>query len=148
MRAADADRERATDVLRAAFAEGRLTKDEYDQRVALACASRTYGELAAITDDLPVGPLGALALGQVLVPQRPPMNGRAIASLICGLLPTPITSVLAISLATSARQEIKATGERGMAAADAGLALGLFFSVAMAIWFVALLLVMAASGGG
>jgi uncharacterized membrane protein len=148
MRAGDADRERATDVLKAAFAEGRLTKDEYDQRVAHACASRTYGELAAITDDLPVGPLGALALGQVMVPQRPPMNRRAIAALVCGLLPTPVTSVLAISLATGARQEIKKTGERGMAAADAGFALGLFFSVVMAIWFFAVLLAMAAAGGG
>ena len=30
MLAGNADRERAGDVLRAAFAEGRLTKDEYD----------------------------------------------------------------------------------------------------------------------
>jgi Domain of unknown function (DUF1707) len=42
-------------VLKAAFAEGRLTRDEYDERPAQACASRTYGELAAITDNLPAG---------------------------------------------------------------------------------------------
>ena len=55
--AANADRERAVDVLRAGFAEGRLTQDEFNERVARAYASRTYGELADLTADLPAGPL-------------------------------------------------------------------------------------------
>jgi hypothetical protein len=54
--AATADRERAVSVLRAGFAEGRLTQDELGERVAQAYASRTYGELWALTADLPVGP--------------------------------------------------------------------------------------------
>jgi hypothetical protein len=54
--AATADRERAVGVLRAGFAEGRLTQDELGERVALAYASRTYGELWALTADLPAGP--------------------------------------------------------------------------------------------
>jgi hypothetical protein len=61
LRAAHADRERAVDVLRAAFAEGRLDQDEYTDRVGLVHASRTYAELGALVADLPVGPLGALA---------------------------------------------------------------------------------------
>src|SRR5215469_5778684 len=138
MRAADADRDRAVDVLKAAFAEGRLTKDEYEERVEQACTSRTYGELAAITDDLPIGPLGVLALaarqGEVAVPQRPRINRRAIAALICGLLPTGITSILAISMGTAARQQIKETGERGQTLADVGIALGAFFTIALACW--------------
>jgi hypothetical protein len=60
MRAAQADRERAIDVLKAAFAEGRLDQDEYAGRVGQVYASRTYGELSALTADLPVGPLGTL----------------------------------------------------------------------------------------
>jgi len=55
--AANADRERAVDVLRAGFAEGRLTQDEFNERVARAYASRTYGELADLTADLPAGPV-------------------------------------------------------------------------------------------
>ena len=44
MRAASADRERAVDVLKAGFAEGRLTQDEYNDRMGRAYAARTYGE--------------------------------------------------------------------------------------------------------
>jgi hypothetical protein len=55
--AATADRERTVGVLRAGFTEGRLTQDELGERVALAYAARTYGELWALTADLPTGPL-------------------------------------------------------------------------------------------
>jgi hypothetical protein len=55
--AATADRERTVGVIRAGFAEGRLTEDELDERVARAYAARTYAELWALTADLPAGPL-------------------------------------------------------------------------------------------
>ena len=55
--ASSADRERAVGVLRAGFTEGRLTQDELDDRVARAYAARTYGDLWALTADLPAGPL-------------------------------------------------------------------------------------------
>jgi hypothetical protein len=60
MRASDAERERAVDVLKAAFTEGRLTQDEYADRVGQVQVSKTYGELAALTHDLPIGPFGSL----------------------------------------------------------------------------------------
>ena len=60
MRAASADRERAVDVLKAGFTEGRLTQDEYNERIGRAYAARTYGELAAITADLPAGAMPAV----------------------------------------------------------------------------------------
>ena len=41
MRASDVDRELTIDVLKAAFMQGRLTKDELAERVGLALASRT-----------------------------------------------------------------------------------------------------------
>jgi hypothetical protein len=53
MRAADSDRERVAERLRSAHDEGRLTLAEYDERVQQAWAARTYGELAALTADLP-----------------------------------------------------------------------------------------------
>lgn len=55
--AATADRERIVGVLRAGFAEGRLTQEELDDRVARAYASRTYRDLWSLTADLPSGPL-------------------------------------------------------------------------------------------
>jgi Domain of unknown function (DUF1707) len=59
--AATADRERTVGVIRAGFAEGRLTQDELDERVAAAYAARTYAELWALTADLPAGPLPVAA---------------------------------------------------------------------------------------
>ena len=53
LRAAHGDRERAVEVLKAAFVQGRLDKDELDARVGQAFASRTYAELAAVTADIP-----------------------------------------------------------------------------------------------
>ena len=59
LRTSHADREQAIDVLKAAFVQGRLDKDEFDARVGQAFASRTYAELTAVTGDLPAGLVGA-----------------------------------------------------------------------------------------
>ncbi len=53
LRACDADREHVIDMLKAAFVDGRVTKDEFDARVGQAFASRTYAELAAVIADIP-----------------------------------------------------------------------------------------------
>jgi len=52
LRAAQADREQAITVLKTAYAQGRLTKDELEARAGQAFASRTYAELAALTADI------------------------------------------------------------------------------------------------
>ncbi len=57
MRASDADRERAADVLKAAVAEGRIDWPEHGERLDAVMRSRTYGELQAEIADLPVGPI-------------------------------------------------------------------------------------------
>src|ERR1022692_3243582 len=72
MRSSSADRDRAIDVLKAAFAEGRLTRDEFEERSGLVLRSQTYAQLAALTADLPVGPFGALMLPQMPYPQQLP----------------------------------------------------------------------------
>ena len=54
MRAGDEDRDRTVTLMREAYAEGRLTADEFQQRMAQAQESKTYGELAALVSDLPV----------------------------------------------------------------------------------------------
>ena len=53
MRVSDSDREQAADVLREAAGHGRITMDELDERLELAYAAKTYGDLAAVTRDLP-----------------------------------------------------------------------------------------------
>jgi Domain of unknown function (DUF1707) len=53
MRASDADRQRAVAALERHTAEGRLSLDEFAERVDRVLAARTHGELAAITRDLP-----------------------------------------------------------------------------------------------
>jgi len=54
--ASHADRNRVIDILRTAFVQGLLTRDELDARVARTCGSRTYADLAAVTADLPAWP--------------------------------------------------------------------------------------------
>jgi hypothetical protein len=54
MRASDRDRAVIETVLADAFAEGRLTRSEYDERAEAAMTSRTLGELLPLVDDLPV----------------------------------------------------------------------------------------------
>jgi Domain of unknown function (DUF1707) len=99
--ASTADRERAVDVLRAAFAEGRLTQDEFNDRMAQAYASRTYGELGELTADLPVGPLGILPPGGVspAAPQRE-ADSRPVAS-TAGLVLTALVVFTLAALVTS-----------------------------------------------
>ncbi len=128
--ASDADRERAIDVLKAAFAEGRLTKEDHGARVQRAYTSRTYAELAALSADLPAGPLGTLAsqaggaAAARLAAASRRTNPLAVASLVCGLLPG-IPQVAAIILGIEARRQIQRTGERGTVLATTGLALGM-----------------------
>lgn len=59
MLAADADRERTIDVLKAGFAEGRLTQDEYTDKVTRGLVARTYRDLDALIADLPHGAAGS-----------------------------------------------------------------------------------------
>lgn len=53
VRASDADRDRTIEALAAASAEGRLSLEEYSERSEAALTSRTLGDLAGLTADLP-----------------------------------------------------------------------------------------------
>jgi len=53
MRASDRDRDLVADTLREHMAQGRLTVEEFNERLEQVYASKTYGELAKITADLP-----------------------------------------------------------------------------------------------
>ncbi len=88
LRAAYADREHAIDMLKTAFADGRLTKDELDARAGQALTARTYADLGALTADIPAGPPAARPPRQPARPQnRPtqphPVRNAAIGSASC-----------------------------------------------------------------
>lgn len=152
IRASDADRERAADVLKAGFAEGRLTEEEFAERQERALVARTYRDLAALTADLPVGPVGPFG---GLAPQPVPpggfpaargINPLAVASLVSAFVPF-FGSVAAIVLGHAALREIRETGERGTAVAAAGIALGYLVVVGFVLFGLAALLVGARSSG-
>jgi Domain of unknown function (DUF1707) len=93
-RASPADREQVIDTLKAAFVQGRLTKDEFEARIGLAFDSRICVELAAITADLPTG----LAAAQ---PLRTPVRalsraGMAAAWAIYGMVLTVILTIAVV----------------------------------------------------
>ena len=60
IRASDQDRDSVVDVLRDAYTDGRLTLDEFEERMSSAYSAKTWTELRELTADLPVEPpLGA-----------------------------------------------------------------------------------------
>jgi hypothetical protein len=142
MRASDDDRWRVQSVLNDAFAEGRLTQQEWDQRVSALAGAATYGELDKLTADLPV----PYQRPQVRV-GPPPTNRLAIASLICGigqLVAAFPAGIAAIILGHMAHRQIRETGEQGDGMAVAGLILG-YIGTAGLVLLVLLVLVVASS---
>jgi hypothetical protein len=135
MRAATADRERTVDVLKAAFAEGRLDQDEYIERMDLAYQARTYGDLVALTGDLPAGPLPAAvppARRGTRHHGRPAsrdqhVNAMATVAFVLGMLEfvtLGLTAIPAIICGHIANHQIKRTGEQGAAMASYALTFG------------------------
>ncbi|HXA61238.1 MAG TPA: DUF1707 domain-containing protein [Streptosporangiaceae bacterium] len=60
MRASDADRDRVAAALREHYAQGRLTADELEERLAGTYQARTVGDLQRVTADLPEHDLSEL----------------------------------------------------------------------------------------
>jgi hypothetical protein len=53
IRASDEDRQRVVAALERHTGAGRLTLEEFEARVGVACGARTLDELSAVTSDLP-----------------------------------------------------------------------------------------------
>jgi DUF1707 SHOCT-like domain len=67
LRASDADRERVVAALERHTAAGRLTLEEFGQRVGRVFAAVTHGDLAAVTRDLPPEPAVAPQHRQLVI---------------------------------------------------------------------------------
>src|SRR4051794_3677227 len=52
LRASDADRDQVATLLSAAYAEGRLSREEHDERIDQLMAAKTFDDLIPITSDL------------------------------------------------------------------------------------------------
>jgi hypothetical protein len=157
MRAADADRDRVAGILGTAYAEGRLSKDEYDARLDSAMSARTFGDLDQVLTDLPVAraplPGAAVAVPATETGTVTPVaatNGMAVASLVCGLaqfMVGPLATIPAIVFGHMARGQIRRTGEQGASLALAGLVLG-WGAVILGVLIIAVALVVTAGTHG
>ena len=156
MRASSADRERAVDVLKAGFAEGRLTQDEYNDRMGRAYTARTYGELAALTTDLPAGASPFPPAAWPVPAYQPPASGTnsmAIASMVLGVaefFTAGLTAIPAVICGHIARRQMKLSSQRGDGLATSGLVLGymaiIFWSVLIAASLVGVAISIAHNG--
>lgn len=100
LRASDAERERTATLLRDHAAAGRLTPEELDERLDVAYAARTVGELDALTHDLPAGAGTPPAAPRSRALDRPGARERTLHAI--GLVVLVNVACNAIWLATGA----------------------------------------------
>jgi hypothetical protein len=92
MGASVADRDRAVRNLQQSFIEGRLSPDEFEQRMEQALVARDFPELLALTADLPVrGPFDRLPAHRTAphLPVRGRRSRHRLARMIARLARRP-----------------------------------------------------------
>jgi len=150
MLAANADRERAIDVLKAGFAEGRLTQAEYNDRMTYVYVARTYDELSMLVGDLPAGPAGRPGREQsTWFPPQSGVNSMAVAAFACGIggfFTVGLTAIPAIALGRISRRHVRRTGQPGESLAQAGVVLGWVALGLVVVVITALLVALSISG--
>lgn len=91
LRVSDADRDRVTSQLREAFAEGRLTMEEFHDRAGQALAARTGADLLALIADLPAPAAPAVPSGGPPVQSGAPAVPSGAPAVPSGApLPAPV----------------------------------------------------------
>jgi DUF1707 SHOCT-like domain len=95
--ASQADREQAIELLKVAFVQERVTKAEFDLRVAQALASRTYAELAALTADIPGGLIGYQVPRKPVRAQARPRMSTAAKAGISVAVAVAVAAVMAVA---------------------------------------------------
>jgi hypothetical protein len=99
IRASDAERDRVVGLLKQHFTDGRLSLDEFSERMDVAYSARTRGELVSTLRELPV--LAPPVLASRPVPQRP--HGRVRNSLPLPAFPMAMLAILLIMLVVFSR---------------------------------------------
>jgi hypothetical protein len=103
IRASDQDREVVVIALRDAYTAGRLTLEEFEERMTDAYASKTWGDLRKLTEDLPAQPvLGSDVPGRPLppptLPRHPPRTNNLLPSAPRRRRPVAIFPIVALWL--------------------------------------------------
>lgn len=122
LRVSDGEREPVVDKLRQAFVEGRLGKDEFDQRLTLALTARTHADLAPVLAGLPLpGPPGD---GPLAPRDSPPAADERTAAALAHLLGAVTSFVGPLIMVVAARN-----GRTGFSRAQAVEALNFQLSL-------------------
>ncbi len=121
IRISDADRDRIAGRLRDHFAEGRITREELDERLTATLNAKTFGDLRPITADLP-GP----GPGPAPAPRIPPGQWRGGPPVIFYRRGPRLLPLLAIALIAA------------LVIPGAGLIFLAFAKVLVLFWLVAL----------
>jgi Domain of unknown function (DUF1707) len=127
LRASHADREQVIDLLKTAFVQGRLAKDEFVARVGQALGSRTYADLAAVTADIPARPAEA-----------PPLRKRVPAASPAPSKPVPARTRVSMNNAVTG-------GACVVVAAHLGMLLALITGSAALVILVSVFIVIGAA---
>jgi hypothetical protein len=104
LRASHADREWVIGVLKAAFVQGRLTKDEFDLRVSEAFAARTCAGLRVLIADIPPGLARPRPPVPIPEPGRPPawrLTEQAAVRMIAAVLVAVPSTAFGVGLLES-----------------------------------------------
>jgi Domain of unknown function (DUF1707) len=123
LRTSRADRDQVIAVLKAAFVQGRLTKDEFEARIDRALTSRTYAELAAVTEDIPAGLTDTQPDLEPKPPRRPARKRTRIS------MNTAVTAGGFVAIATN----IAMVGALIVGNGVAVIAIVTFFAIAAAV---------------
>jgi hypothetical protein len=99
LRASDADRDQAVDLLKDAFVRGRLTTDELDARVGQALAAKTCAQLAGLTTDIRAASIAADSLPKPARSQTRPSTGKAGKSATGAVIAACVAAVAVLAAA-------------------------------------------------
>jgi hypothetical protein len=116
LRASHADREQVINVLKAAFVQGRLAKEDFDVRVGQVLTSRTCADLAVVT----VLPAKAAASQppqtRSRAPDRKPVNNNEKVAVWGACMSIPLALVAALLLTSNGTFFVLAVVALGMEA--------------------------------
>ena len=147
-RVSTAERDATVDVLRTAFADGRLTDTEFSARMDSALEAVTYDDLHRLTSDLPghdrphyrPAPTPAIAY----LPANPPPEPAAVGSLVTGIAGYvsfgPLAWIPGIVMGHKAMAATRDGLHGGRSMAVAGLLLsysGMVMTVLVVVGFIA-----------
>lgn len=110
-RASDADRDQVAEVLHTAYAEGRITLDEHDERTQAALTAKTFDDLAALTADLvpqhPVPVSSASTNRQLVVTDGANPDGEKLTAVMSTVKREGSWRIRAHSIANNVMGDIK-----------------------------------------